>query len=51
MEGVDPIINMGQVRWYKKPMPGKSYVIGLDPSMGTGGDFAEQEARVSRSSQ
>src|SRR6056300_1124958 len=40
MEGKDPIIKMGQVRWYKKPDPKKSYVVGLDPSMGTGGDYA-----------
>ena len=40
MEGINPIINMGQVRWYKKPDPKKSYVVGLDPSMGTGGDYA-----------
>ena len=40
LEGKNPIINMGQVRWYKKPNPNNSYVIGLDPSMGTGGDNA-----------
>jgi len=40
MAGNDPIIQMGQVRWYKKLDKNKSYVIGLDPSMGTGGDFA-----------
>jgi hypothetical protein len=40
MEGVNPIMNMGQVRWYKKPDPKYNYVIGLDPSMGTGGDNA-----------
>src|SRR5210317_1045949 len=40
LEGIDPKIKMGQVRWYKKLDPKKSYVIGLDPSMGTGGDFA-----------
>jgi len=40
MTAGDPIINMGQVRWYKKLDANKSYVIGLDPSMGTGGDFA-----------
>jgi len=40
MEGVSPTIQMGQVRWYKKPDPTKSYVIGLDPAMGTGGDNA-----------
>jgi hypothetical protein len=40
MQGIEPIIKMGQIRWYKKPDPKKSYVVGLDPSMGTGGDFA-----------
>ena len=40
LEGTDPKINMGQVRWYKKPDPDKSYVVGLDPAMGTGGDYS-----------
>ena len=40
MEGINPTIQMGQVRWYKKPSANKSYVVGLDPSMGTGGDNA-----------
>jgi len=40
MEGINPTLQMGQVRWYKKPSPKKSYVIGLDPAMGTGGDSA-----------
>jgi hypothetical protein len=40
LEGIDPKIKMGQVRWYKKLDPKKSYVIGLDPAMGTGGDHA-----------
>jgi hypothetical protein len=31
---------MGQVRWYKKPTPGNTYLVGLDPSLGTGGDYA-----------
>jgi hypothetical protein len=31
---------MGEVRWYKKLDSKKSYVVGLDPAMGTGGDFA-----------
>ena len=43
MEGETPIMNMGQVRWYKKPTPNKSYIVGLDPSMGTGGDNAAIE--------
>lgn len=40
LEGTEPIIKMGQVRWYKKPEKGNIYVIGLDPSLGTGGDPA-----------
>jgi hypothetical protein len=40
MEGTNPQLHMGQVRWYKKPDPHKSYVVALDPSMGTGGDFS-----------
>ena len=31
---------MGHVRWYKKPTEGNIYLISLDPSLGTGGDFA-----------
>ena len=31
---------MGQTRWYGKPTGDKTYVISLDPSMGTGGDYA-----------
>jgi hypothetical protein len=38
--GCEPIQKMGQVRWYKKPTPGNLYLIALDPSLGTGGDFA-----------
>ncbi len=40
MSGVDPIRNMGQVRWYKHPHPNHTYVVSLDPSTGTGGDPA-----------
>ena len=40
MEGIAPIEKQGQVRWYKKPEKGKTYVVGLDPSLGTGGDPA-----------
>jgi hypothetical protein len=28
------------VRWYQRPKAGRTYVIGLDPSLGTGGDAA-----------
>lgn len=38
MEGIDPIERQGQIRWYSKPKPGNTYVIALDPSLGTGGD-------------
>jgi len=40
MSGIDPIQKQGQVRWYSKPQPGKTYLVGLDPSLGTGGDPA-----------
>lgn len=40
LEGKDPTINMGQTRWYKTPTSSHSYVVALDPSMGTGGDNA-----------
>ncbi len=31
---------MGQTRWYGKPSGDKTYVVALDPSMGTGGDYS-----------
>ena len=37
--GKEPILKMGQVRWYKKPTPGHLYLLALDPSLGTGGDY------------
>ena len=40
LEGIQPIVNMGQTRWYKKMDPQKTYVVSLDPAMGTGGDNA-----------
>jgi hypothetical protein len=40
LEGKDPILNMGQTRWYGKPAGDKTYVVALDPAMGTGGDYA-----------
>lgn len=40
MEGIDPIEHQGQVRWYKKPNPINTYMVALDPSLGTGGDPA-----------
>lgn len=43
MEGKPPIFKTGQVRWYKRPQKNKTYLIGLDPSIGTGGDNAAIE--------
>ena len=40
MEGTSPKLNMGQTRWYKKPSSKYTYCVALDPSMGTGGDYA-----------
>jgi len=40
LEGVSPLLNMGHTRWYKKPSPKYSYVVALDPAMGTGGNNA-----------
>jgi hypothetical protein len=40
MEGIDPIMKMGQARWYKKINPMNTYLVALDPSLGTGGDPA-----------
>ena len=40
LEGVEPMYKQGQVRWFKKPKAGNQYLIGLDPSLGTGGDPA-----------
>lgn len=40
MLGKEPNEKQGQVRWYKKPKKGGTYIVALDPSLGTGGDFA-----------
>lgn len=38
--GIEPLYRTGQVRWYKRPTKGKTYIVALDPSLGTGGDPA-----------
>ena len=40
LQGVDPIERQGQVRWYSRPDPSRTYLVALDPSLGTGGDPA-----------
>jgi len=40
LAGIDPIEKQGQIRWYKKPEKHGTYLIALDPSLGTGGDNA-----------
>lgn len=40
MLGKTPVLNMGQTRWFKVPSPEFTYVVALDPSMGTGGDYS-----------
>lgn len=40
LEGREPIMKMGQCRWYKKINPKHTYIVALDPSLGTGGDPA-----------
>jgi hypothetical protein len=40
LAGIEPVQKQGQVRWYKKPEKNHTYVVGLDPSLGTGGDPA-----------
>jgi len=39
MQGIDPVMTMGQTRWYKDIDPKATYLIALDPSLGTGGDY------------
>jgi hypothetical protein len=38
MAGIDPVSRQGTVRWYGKPDAHSTYVVSLDPSLGTGGD-------------
>jgi hypothetical protein len=40
LQGREPEYKTGEVRWYKKPEKDRIYVVGLDPSLGTGGDPA-----------
>lgn len=40
LEGKKPSLHMGQTRWYKTPSPEYTYCVSLDPSMGTGRNYA-----------
>jgi hypothetical protein len=40
LQGHEPLYRTGQVRWFQKPRAGRTYVVSLDPSLGTGGDPA-----------
>lgn len=40
LSGIEPIYRQGQVRWYDQPKKNMTYIIALDPSLGTGGDPA-----------
>jgi hypothetical protein len=43
LEGIEPKMKMGQARWYKKIDTSCTYIVALDPSLGTGGDPAAIE--------
>ena len=40
LEPTEPLYKTGQVRWYHRPKKGSIYAVGLDPSLGTGGDHS-----------
>lgn len=42
-KGKEPKHRTGQIRWYDEIKKGNTYVVGLDPAMGTGGDNAAIE--------
>ena len=43
MQSMEPIEKQGQIRWFKKPSKNHAYIVALDPSLGTGGDYAAIE--------
>ena len=40
LKGDEPYMTMGQTRWYKDIDPRCTYLVALDPSLGTGGDYS-----------
>lgn len=43
LKSFEPEFYTGQIRWYKEPEPNKTYMVGLDPCLGTGGDYSAIE--------
>jgi hypothetical protein len=43
LKGIEPYMTMGQTRWYKDINPKSTYLVALDPSLGTGGDYGAIE--------
>ena len=39
LDGKEPLLTMGQTRWYKEIDPRCTYLVAMDPSLGTGGDY------------
>lgn len=42
-DGISPKFKVSQVRWYDDIKPDQTYIVALDPSLGTGGDNAAIE--------
>jgi len=40
LQGAEPLLTIGQTRWYKDADPNCTYLVSLDPSLGTGGDYS-----------
>lgn len=40
LESREPIRTQGQIRWYQEPRRDRTYIVSLDPSLGTGSDPA-----------
>lgn len=42
-DGIEPKYKLSQIRWYDDIKPDQTYIVALDPSLGTGGDNAAIE--------
>jgi hypothetical protein len=43
LTGKEPLFKMGQTRWYSRLNPDNIYLVSLDPSLGTGGNYSAIE--------